>query len=98
MVVRIGKRAGIATHVHPHLLRHVYADRLVRQTEMRNVQHLLGHTEIGTTQVYTGAPSADELLRAVADFDLTPAPWRGRLSLPEHIANPVEAPTGIEPV
>lgn len=43
---------------HPHLLRHTYATTLImRGANLRLVQELLGHAEIGTTQGYTAVPT-----------------------------------------
>src|SRR5450830_1053524 len=47
-------QAGLATPVHPHMLRHSFASHLLQSSsDLRGVQELLGHVNITTTQVYT---------------------------------------------
>jgi integrase/recombinase XerD len=62
------RRAGLRARVSPHTLRHCFASHLLEGgADLRSVQALLGHADIGTTQVYTHLPSA-ALRRMYRDF------------------------------
>ena len=51
---RRSQLAGLATPVHPHMLRHSFASHVLQSSsDLRAVQELLGHANITTTQVYT---------------------------------------------
>jgi integrase/recombinase XerC len=51
---RRSQQAGLATPVHPHMLRHSFASHVLQSSsDLRAVQELLGHANISTTQVYT---------------------------------------------
>jgi integrase/recombinase XerC len=53
-VKRRSLQAGLATPVHPHMLRHSFASHVLQSSgDLRAVQELLGHANIATTQVYT---------------------------------------------
>ena len=51
---RWAQKLGLADKAHPHALRHSFASHVLQSSgDLRAVQELLGHANIGTTQVYT---------------------------------------------
>ena len=64
IVQRRARKNGIASHVHPHRLRHSYATHLLDMgADLREIQELLGHASLSTTEKYT-AVSAERLVDA----------------------------------
>lgn len=66
-VERIIQAAGMAAlhrNVTPHMLRHTFATRILKKSNTRIVQMLLGHASIQTTQRYTH-PNNQDLFEAI---------------------------------
>ena len=52
-------RKSVGRNVTPHMLRHTFATKLMRVTNSRIVQELLGHENLTSTQVYSHPNSQD---------------------------------------
>jgi len=52
----------------PHMLRHTFATRLMKLTDIRTVQELLGHKCLTSTQIYTH-PNTQDLTTAIDQLD-----------------------------
>lgn len=92
--MEVAARAGIAAHVHPHLLRHAFGDHIARYAGLKAAQYLMGHESVDTTEgTYTGEPTLDELAASIRGFTFLPG-----LSPRETLETAGKASTGIEPV
>ena len=54
MIDNYSKRSGSTLHITPHMFRHSFATLLLEEdVDIRYIQHMLGHSSITTTQIYT---------------------------------------------
>ncbi len=63
-IVRDISIESIGRSIHPHVLRHTFATRLLAKSNLVIVQKLLGHVNIQTTQIYTH-PNRDDFSSAI---------------------------------
>lgn len=59
---------SIGRHVHPHMLRHTFATRIVRKSSTATAQQLLGHRYLSSTQIYCN-PDQQDLKEAIQQLN-----------------------------
>jgi len=64
-IIRSASMKALGYPIHPHMLRHTFASNLMRITNIRTVQELLGHKHLTSTQVYTH-PNENDKIKAIA--------------------------------
>lgn len=67
-IISLAAISALGRSVHPHVLRHTFASKLMRVTNMRTVQELLGHSNIASTQIYTH-PNEQDKHQAIEKMD-----------------------------
>ncbi|MBA7607836.1 Tyrosine recombinase XerC [subsurface metagenome] len=63
-IIRQAGRLSLYRDIHPHMLRHTFATNLMRTTNARVVQELLGHKRLSSTQIYCH-PNQQDLRKAI---------------------------------
>ena len=60
IVAKAANRAGLRKHVTPHTLRHTCATHLLKgRADIRQIQKLLGHRRLSSTEIYTRVELSD---------------------------------------
>jgi len=60
LIKQWGYKAGLKKDIHPHVGRHTFATQFTSQTkDMLSLQHIMGHKDIRTTQVYAKLVETD---------------------------------------
>jgi integrase/recombinase XerC len=70
-IIGTASLAAFNRYVHPHVLRHTFATRLMRVTSTAVVQQLLGHKHLSSTQVYVH-PNGDDCKAAIDKLTSSP--------------------------
>jgi integrase/recombinase XerD len=94
----VAKRAGIQGRIYPHQMRYAFGEQMMRHAGLRSTQAMMGHADARTTEIYAGGISLDDMIEAMSGFKIGVVIERAFLPPQKVLANPVEAPTGIEPV
>ncbi len=67
-IIKAISKIAINREINPHVLRHTFATRLMRTSNIRIVQALLGHKSLTSTQIYTH-PNNIDLKGAIASLE-----------------------------
>jgi len=72
-IIRHAALESIGRPIHPHVLRHTFASKLMRVTNAAIVQQLLGHAHLSSTQIYCH-PNGEDLRNAINSASSEPEP------------------------
>ena len=73
LLQRLAAKAGVDKRVHPHGLRHTYADELRKAgADVVTISKALGHSDIATTARYLDHLTNGQAVDAVAALNLPP--------------------------
>ncbi len=67
-IIKLSSEECLRRVVTPHMLRHTFASRLMRNCSIRIVQELLGHKNLTSTQIYTH-PDHEDLTSAIKSLE-----------------------------
>ncbi len=67
IIIANASKNAIGRVISPHTLRHTFASRLLKVSNIRVVQQLLGHVRLGSTMIYTH-PTQDDRVAAIANM------------------------------
>jgi len=67
-IISSAAERALGRPIHPHVLRHTFASRLMKVCDIRTVQELLGHKCVSSTQVYTH-PDEEDKRKAINDVE-----------------------------
>lgn len=93
-IIRQAAMKSLGRPIHPHVLRHTFASRLMRKTNVRVVQELLGHKHLTSTQVYTH-PNGEDLKQAIDSIEaaaIHSAAGRAKATLTPGVPDQLNAP------
>ena len=72
---------SIGVELYPHQLRHSFATKMMRVTDIRVVQELLGHKNVSSTQIYTHTNSQDkrDAITAMSEISIPAPPFNSSM-------------------
>jgi len=68
-IIHAASLKAIGRPIHPHILRHTFATRLMKTCNTSVVQKLLGHKHLSSTQIYCH-PDAEDLKQAIESISV----------------------------